>query len=205
VNPVVAVVDLGLGNLNSVRWALERAGATATVTRDPREIDEAEGVVLPGVGHYQAAADNLAQSGLEPLLRRRSLEVPFLGICLGMQLLFERSAEGGRGLGLLPGTVERLPPMGLPLPHMGWNEVAVRTASGLLGGVGPGEAYFCHSYAVRPAEDLLASAVTDYGEPFVSAVQRSWLIGVQFHPEKSGAYGARILSRFVEEVARCSS
>jgi glutamine amidotransferase len=203
--PYLAVVDLGLGNLNSVRWALERAGARVAVTRDPAVIRQADGVVLPGVGHYRAGAERLAADGLDRVLRERAARVPLLGICLGMQLLFERSEEGGRGLGLFPGVVTRLSVDDLPLPHVGWNGVEVRAAAGIVGAVGGGEAYFCHTYAVRPSDALLAAAVTDYGEPFVSAVQRGWVTGVQFHPEKSGAYGARFLQAFVDGVARCSS
>lgn len=200
---MIAVVDLGLGNLSSVKWALERAGGDATVTADPAVVRSAQAVVLPGVGHYAAGANRLAESGLDRAIWEQSARVPLLGICLGMQLLFEGSEEGGRGLGLLPGFVRALRRDDLPLPHMGWNQVRTRAAAGPLKAVGDGDAYFCHSYVVEPSESLLAVSFTDYGGEFVSAVQRQWMTGVQFHPEKSGAYGKRVLAAFVEEVALC--
>jgi glutamine amidotransferase len=201
----VAIVDLGVGNLNSVRWALERLGMPVTVTRDPSAVEAADGIVLPGVGHYAAAAYRLEQDGLGDAIRARAGSVPILGICLGMQLLFDRSEEGGRGLGLLPGRVTRLQAPGLPVPHVGWNTVQVRAAVGLLAAAGSGDAYFCHSYVVRPQDDLVGAAHTDYGEWFVSAVQQGLVTGVQFHPERSGAYGQRVLEQFGRQVQRCCS
>jgi glutamine amidotransferase len=191
--------------LNSVKWALERAGGAALVTPDPAAAEAAAGLVLPGVGNFARGAERLQASGWDEVLRRRVWAVPTLGICLGMQLLLEGSDEGGRGLGVLPGWVERMDAPALPLPHMGWNQVAVRHAAGILGRLGDGEAYFCHTYAVRPADPLRVAAVTDYGGPFASAVQCGPLVGVQFHPEKSGRYGARLLALFVEEVTACST
>lgn len=200
----VAVVDLDRGNLQSVAWALERLGVAVAVTRDPEEVARASGVVLPGVGHYAAAAHELARTGLGDAIWSRVGVVPVLGICLGLQLLFESSEEGGRGLGVLPGTVERLDVGPAPLPHMGWNQVQPTAAAGLLAEVGAGEAYFCHTFAVHPRDGLLASAVTDYQRPFVSAVQKGLVAGVQFHPERSGAYGRRVLDAFARQVKRCS-
>ena len=202
---MIAVVDLGIGNLNSVRWALERAGATVEVTRDPARIEAAEGIVIPGVGNFRAGSERLHTEGLDACLARAVLRVPTLGICLGMQLLLDGSQEGGVGLGILPGRVERLVVEGMPLPHMGWNQVDVRHAAGLLARLGSGEAYFCHSYAAYPTDPMRAAATTTYGSPFVSAVAVGHIVGVQFHPEKSGRYGARLLSLFVEEVTGCSS
>jgi glutamine amidotransferase len=200
----VAILDLELGNLNSVRWALERLGAAVVVTADPSVAASADGLVLPGVGHYAAGAERLAASGLDDAIRRRVGAVPILGICLGMQLLFDRSEEGGRGLGVLAGTVTRLETAQAPLPHMGWNTVEVRAAAGPLAAAGAGDAYFCHTYAVRPEDPLLATAYTEYGEVFVSAVQRGLVSGVQFHPERSGAYGSAVLQSFLQQVTRCS-
>jgi glutamine amidotransferase len=176
-----------------------------TVTADPAAIEAADGIVLPGVGHYAPAARRLTESGIGDAIRARAGVVPILGICLGMQLLFERSEEGGRGLGLLPGRVTRLEAPGLPVPHVGWNTVRVRAAAGPLAAVGSGDAYFCHSYVVRPRDDLMAAAYTDYGECFVSAVQQGLVTGVQFHPERSGVYGQRVLEQFWRQVERCCS
>jgi glutamine amidotransferase len=201
---MIALVDVGWGNLNSVRWALERAGADVTVTRDPAVVERATGIVLPGVGHFGSASARLAAQGLDVALRSAIGRVPFLGICLGMQLLFEESEEGGRGLGVFPGRVRALRNPPGPLPHMGWNTVEVTEAGGLLKTVGPGDAYFCHTYAVDPADPVLVAAWTEYGTRFVSAVQAGLVTGVQFHPEKSGRYGHRLLTAFLEEVARCS-
>lgn len=200
---MIAVVDLGLGNLSSVKWALERVGGDATVTADPAVVRSAQALVLPGVGHYAAGARRLAETGLDQAIWDQATRVPILGICLGMQLLFAGSEEGGRGLGLLPGFVRALHRDGMPLPHMGWNQVRVRAAAGPLNAAGDGDAYFCHSYVVEPSESLLAMAFTDYGGEFVSAVQRQLITGVQFHPEKSGGYGRQLLAAFVEEVALC--
>ena len=197
---MIAVVDLALGNLNSVRWALERVGADVVVTRSPDVVERADGVVLPGVGNFAAGAERLRASGLDRAVRRRAqADVPLLGICLGMQLFFEESEEGGQGLGLLPGRVVRLDSGERPLPHMGWN-----TVEPCEGQLPRGEAYFCHSYAAVPADRRVVAAETEYGTRFVSAVRAGRWLGVQFHPEKSGAYGRRILAAFLQEVEACS-
>lgn len=201
---MIAVVDLGIGNLNSVRWGLERLGAAVSVTADPAVLQAARGIVLPGVGHFEAAAERLAESGLGPVLLERADAVPILGICLGMQLLFDWSEEGGKGLGLLPGAVRRMQPTGLPLPHTGWNAVNVQPNAGFLAAVGSGEAYFVHSYVVDPYDGRHISARTEYGQQFPSAVRRGLVAGVQFHPERSGAYGGQVLAAFLEEVRACS-
>ncbi|MDA8346817.1 MAG: imidazole glycerol phosphate synthase subunit HisH [Thermaerobacter sp.] len=201
---MIAVVDLGFGNLNSVRWALERLRAEVLVTSDPAVLRESSGIVLPGVGHFGAAADRLAESGLGPVLRERAGAVPILGICLGMQLLFDWSEEGGEGLGLLPGAVRRMGYTGLPLPHTGWNAVDVRPDAGFLAAAGSGEAYFVHSYAVDPEDGTHIAAYTEYGERFPSAVRSGLIAGVQFHPERSGAYGRRVLAAYLGEVKACS-
>lgn len=197
---MIAIVDLALGNLNSVRWALERVGAEVVVTRSPDVVEAADGIVLPGVGNFAAGAERLRASGLDRVVRRRAeADVPLLGICLGMQLFFEGSEEGGEGLGLLAGRVVLLDTGGRPLPHMGWNTVEPREDA-----LPRGEAYFCHSYAALPADSRVVAAETEYGGRFVSAVRSGRWLGVQFHPEKSGAYGRRILTAFLEEVEACS-
>jgi glutamine amidotransferase len=199
----VAIVDLGFGNLNSVRWALERLGVDALITADADTVLAADAIVMPGVGHFAAASARLTGTGLDTAIWRRAGAVPLLGICLGMQLLFDGSEEGGRGLGLLPGTVTRLSEPAGPLPHVGWNAVHVSAAAGIMARAGAGDAYFCHTYAVRPQDSLLSAAYTDYGDRFVSAVQKGVVCGVQFHPERSGMYGAAVLEAFLE-LARCS-
>lgn len=213
----VAIVDLGLGNLSSVRWSFARLGASAVVTTDPEVLEAAAGIVLPGVGSFAAGASRLSASGLRDALWRRIGVVPVLGICLGMQLLFERSQEGPlapalahaeprsapKGLGVLSGVVAKLEQV-TPLPHMGWNTVDVSTAAGIMAEVGSGDAYFCHSYVAHPQDALDQAAFTEYGARFVSAVQRGLVTGVQFHPERSGAYGQAVLGAFWRQVQRCS-
>ncbi len=199
----VVIVDLGLGNLNSVRWALERLGTNASITSEADMIPAADAIVMPGVGHFSAASARLTEKGLDTAIERRAGAVPILGICLGMQLLFERSEEGGRGLGLLPGRVTSLTRPAGPLPHVGWNTVQVSASAGIMARAGSGDAYFCHTYAVRPQDRLLGSAYTDYGDRFVSAVQKGLVCGVQFHPERSGDYGAAVLEAFLG-LAACS-
>jgi imidazole glycerol-phosphate synthase subunit HisH len=198
--PKIAVLDYGMGNLRSVEKALERSGARAVVTREPDEIRSADGVVLPGVGAFPKAMRNLRSLGLDDLLvERLEAGVPTLGICLGLQLLFERSSEneGSEGLGLLPGRVERLPAPGLKVPLIGWTPVRWQKDSTLAAEL-PDDSpfYFVHSFApvdVAP-EDRLGEAT--YGERFVCAVERAPLYGVQFHPEKSSAGGLRLLENF---------
>ena len=201
----VAVVNLKRGNLKSVVWALERLGLAVAITEDPAVVARADAVVLPGVGHFAAAARELRRSGMDQALWDRVGAVPLLGICLGMQLLFEASEEGGRGLGVLPGTVARLDVGSAPLPHVGWNQVCPTAAAGWMREAGAGDAYFCHAFAVKPQDRLVTTAVTDYHGGFVSAVQRGLVAGVQFHPERSGAYGRRVLAAFAQQVARCSA
>jgi glutamine amidotransferase len=189
-----------MGNRRSVEKAFEHVGAVVRVTRDPREIRAAAGVILPGVGAFPRAMANLRELELEDVLRERAeAGVPLLGICLGMQLLFERSTElgGADGLGVLPGYADGLQTGGSRLPHIGWNVVSWRRDSPLTAGL-PGETafYHVHSFAARPAEatDLLGSA--EYGESFASAVERENVFGVQFHPEKSSRHGLRLLANF---------
>jgi imidazole glycerol-phosphate synthase subunit HisH len=196
----IAILDYGMGNLRSAEKALERVGAAAVVTSDHERVRDADGVVLPGVGAFPKAMEAVRRLGLDGLVGERlAAGVPTLGICLGMQLLFERSTElgGADGLGLLPGTVEAIHAPGLKVPQIGWNEVRWRRPSPLIEGLpDPAAFYHVHSYAPRPArdDDVLGTAV--YGSELVSAVARPPLFGVQFHPEKSGRHGLRLLRNF---------
>lgn len=191
----VAVIKLGVGNTASVMFALERLGADAALTDDPVSVGEAERVILPGVGAAPAAMRAL-NGGLRQVLR--DFTRPLLGICLGQQLLYEFSHEGGvAGLGLLPGEVTALAPTPyLPAPHMGWSALRIERECALFDGVGTGEyAYFVHSY-VCPVDDATV-ATAEYGRPFSAAVARGNVFGCQFHPERSGAVGARVLRNFL--------
>jgi glutamine amidotransferase len=190
------IIDSGGANLASLQFALERLGARAVVSSDARAIAAAGRVILPGVGSAADAMQRLRRSGLAELLP--TLRQPVLGICLGMQLLFERSAEGvTECLGLLPGTVRRLEAArGRPVPHMGWNQVTHSRQDPLLAGIEPGEYfYFVHSYAA-PASQVTIAAV-DYGEPIPAVVRRGNFWGTQFHPERSACAGARLLGNFL--------
>ncbi len=190
------IIDSGGANLASLQFALERLGARALVSSDARAIEAAARVVLPGVGSASDAMQRLRQSGLAEVLPR--LRQPVLGICLGMQLLFERSEEGmTECLGLLPGTVRRLKSApGRPVPHMGWNQLTPSREDPLLEGIEPGEYfYFVHSYAVPVCEVTIAEVC--YGEAFSAAVRRENFWGAQFHPERSAAAGARLLGNFL--------
>jgi glutamine amidotransferase len=188
----VAIADYGAGNLRSVVSALERAGAEPMVTTDPAVIEDAPLAVIAGVGHVGAASQGLAAHGLAEALRRRAETArPVLGICVGMQLLFEESDEGGAGLGLLKGPVRRI--RARRVPHMGWNTLAVVTGEALVGGLDGTDVYFAHSYAVEPADPAVAVATVDHDGSLVAAVSAGALAGVQFHPERSGVAGARLL------------
>ena len=187
----VALVDYGAGNLRSVCSALARVGAEPVVSATPEQVAEAPLALVAGVGNAGAAAARLEELGLADALRRRAeAGRPLLGICLGMQLLFEESEEGGRGLGLLRGRVARL--RAARVPHMGWNALRVRTPSALLDGLDGEHVYFAHSYGCEPAEQV-AVADVDHDGTIVAAVERAPVAGVQFHPERSGPAGRRVL------------
>ena len=198
---MIAVLDYGIGNLRSAEKALQHLGAPARLTRDPDEAADAGAVVLPGVGAFGRCMEALTDSGLLPVVREAvAAGKPFLGICVGMQMLFEDSEEapGVAGIGLLAGTVRRLPP-GVRHPHMGWNDVEVRNGSALFAGLPPRPyLYFVHSYAPVPADPGVVAATTDYGGPVVAAVETGRLWATQFHPEKSSANGLAVLANFVK-------
>jgi len=203
---MIAIIDYGMGNLRSVQKGFEKAGVASAVVRDPAAVDGAGGVVLPGVGAFADAMANLLALGLDAAVRR-AVEAgkPFLGICLGQQLLFDASEEWGltEGLGIFPGRVRRLPE-GLKVPHMGWNQVEAARPDPLLAGIPDGSSfYFVHSYYVDPVEPDLALARTGYGVRFASIVGRGKVYGIQFHPEKSSALGLQILKNFGEMVVPC--
>jgi imidazole glycerol-phosphate synthase subunit HisH len=194
----VALVDYGMGNRRSVEKALEHVGATVARTADPEEIRAADAVVVPGVGAFPEAMRRLNAAGLDEVIRERAEGgTPVLGICLGMQLLFERSVEheGAPGLGLLPGEVTALEAP--KVPHIGWNRVAMRRASGLTRGLGDATAFYhVHSFVCRASEEDVVGE-GEYGERFASIVERDNVAGVQFHPEKSSRDGLQLLANFV--------
>jgi imidazole glycerol-phosphate synthase subunit HisH len=196
----VALVDYGMGNRRSVEKALEHVGATVARTADRDEIAGADAIVLPGVGAFPEAMRRLRSLALEDVIRERAdAGVPLLGICLGMQLLFERSDEheGATGLGLLPGTVTRLDAPGLKIPHIGWNEVTFSRPSALTDGLGERAAFYhVHTFACRPSEERDVVGRGEYGERFVSIVERGNVMGAQFHPEKSSRDGLALLRNF---------
>ncbi len=192
----VAIADYGAGNLRSLSSALARAGAEPVVTIDPAVVAEAPLALIAGVGHVGSAAAGLARHGLGDALRERvSAGRPVAGICVGMQLLFGESEEGGRGLGLLEGTVPRL--RARRVPHMGWNALRTTRRSATLAGLDGADVYFAHSFAVEPRDEDVAAATVDHDGPVVAAVEAGPLAGVQFHPERSGAAGARTLENLL--------
>ncbi len=198
----VAIVDYGVGNLKSVSNALAYLGQSTLVTGEAREIERADAVLLPGVGAFPDAADKLRQTGLDGVLRRQAGRKPVLGICLGMQLLFDWGEEGRRcpGLGLVGGGVERIQ-TDLKLPHIGWNSLSFPNPSPLFRGLEEGVyVYFVHSYCGHAAsgEDVIAE--TQYGGPVTAAVDHNGVYGCQFHPEKSGEVGLQILKNFGELI-----
>jgi glutamine amidotransferase len=205
VENMIVIIDYGMGNLRSVQKALERAGALTCVSQNPKDIEKAGKIVLPGVGAMKPAMEKLRRLNLDGAVKEAVLAGKiFLGICLGLQLLFEESDEGengSEGLGILSGRVEKFPlKSGLKIPHMGWNQLKFRKKEcPLLKGIKDGEnVYFCHSYYVKPKNSSVIAAQTDYGMDFTSAVWSNNIFGVQFHPEKSQTAGLTILKNFVE-------
>jgi imidazole glycerol-phosphate synthase subunit HisH len=203
---MIAIVDYGMGNLRSVQKGFARVGYEAEVTRDVGRIAAARGVVLPGVGAFHACMENLARFGLvEPIRDVIVKKKPFLGICLGFQLLFSESEEFGRqkGLELFPGKVVGFhPDNGLKVPHMGWNRIEKKKESPFLEGLASGDyVYFVHSFYVVPEASSLIATTTDYGGTFASSIATDRLFACQFHPEKSQELGLRILANFGRFVA----
>ncbi len=197
---MIAIIDYGMGNIRSVQKALERVGARTTVTNKPPDILNADKVVLPGVGAIGPAVKRLQELGLTGAIKGSlAAGKPFLGICLGLQLLFEKSDEGGdvSGMGVLPGRVIRF--KALKVPHMGWNTISPNGSDNpLFEGIPPDTYfYFCHSYYVEPQEDSSVASTTDYGLRFASSIRDGHIFGVQFHPEKSQEAGLGLLKNFV--------
>jgi imidazole glycerol-phosphate synthase subunit HisH len=195
----IAILDYGMGNLRSVEKALEHVGASATISSDAATVRAADGVILPGVGAYPRAMERIAELGFDELIaERRESGAPILGICLGLQLLFDSTTElgGAAGLGLLPGPVDGIEADGLKVPHIGWSPVRWEQDSRLVEGI-PTETpfYFVHSFAPRPDPAVLLGSAA-YGARFACAAESGDVFGVQFHPEKSSAAGLRLLSNF---------
>ena len=202
---MIAIVDYGMGNLRSVQKAFEAVGHQAIVTRNPSQIADASHVVLPGVGAFGDCMNNLIRYELDtPIRQAISCGKPFLGICLGLQLLFTESEEFGKhqGLGILPGTVKRFTfssstTAGLKVPHMGWNTISIQRHSPLLEEIPPAShVYFVHSYYVVPDDSAVTCTTTEYGVPFVSSVSKDNIFASQFHPEKSQKIGLQLFRNF---------
>ena len=199
---MIAIIDYDAGNLRSVEKALTALGETAVITRSPQEILSADKVILPGVGSFGDAMEKLCQYNLtEVICKVADQGTPFLGICLGLQLLFESSDEtpGVKGLGLLPGRILKIPDSpGLKVPHMGWNSLAIRPDARLFSGIGSGAyVYFVHSYYLKAADPSIVAASTWYSTDIHASVERDNVFACQFHPEKSGEVGRAILKNFI--------
>ena len=200
----IAIIDYGAGNLRSVEKAFQKVGVAAEVTKDKNTIRGAKGIVFPGVGSFDAAIKELRNLSLEGVIGEAiALGKPFLGICLGMQHLFESSEEGKeKGLALLPGTVKKFnfaggPWSNLSIPHMGWNRLLIKHKAPIFDGIEDGAMfYFAHSYYAAPQDEQIVATRTDYGPEFASAVWKGNIYGIQFHPEKSGAAGLKVLANF---------
>ena len=208
--PTIGVIDYGMGNRRSVQKALEHVGARAQITSDHAQLRACDGLVLPGVGAFPLAMRNLRELGLAELIAGRAEQgTPLLGICLGMQLLFDRSAElePSTGLGLIAGEVTWLDAGGLRVPHIGWNEVGFERPGLLTEGLPPAGCpfYHVHSLAPRPRDPVDVVGTTEYGERFATIVERGSVLGVQFHPEKSSTHGLRLLGSFVALCAAAVS
>ena len=200
---MIAIIDYGMGNLRSVQKGLEQVGHAATITSDPHELARADRVVLPGVGAFGDAMSELHSRGLvDPIRAVIAAGKPFLGICLGLQLLFETGYEDGEhvGLGILPGVVRRFElPHDFKVPHMGWNQLIMRRPAPIFAGLNDGvHMYFVHSYYVVPSDPAVIATETDYGGLFVSSIWLDNIYATQIHPEKSQADGLRVLKNFAE-------
>jgi glutamine amidotransferase len=203
--PKIVIIDYGMGNLRNVQKAFEKIGFDARLTRNKNEIGRASAIVLPGVGAFKDCVENLKKYGLvEPLLRSIEKGKPYLGICLGLQILFSESEEFGshKGLDLIKGKVVRfVPDPEHKVPHMGWNTIEKEKEGPMLQGIERGDFfYFVHSYYVIPDKTQWISSFTTYGKPFVSSIWKENLFATQFHPEKSQQKGLRILENFVKSI-----
>jgi len=202
----IAIIDYGAGNLRSVQKALEKLGFKAVLTKDKNEIRASSGIILPGVGSFDSAILELRKNNLETSIEESiALNKPFLGICLGYQMLFDESEEGKqKGLGIIKGRVKKFsfdktPFENLAIPHMGWNRLIIRHPSGVFNGIVSGSmVYFAHSYYPEPDDKMVVSTDTDYGIEFASSISKRNIYGIQFHPEKSGEVGLKILKNFGE-------
>lgn len=196
---MIVIIDYGVGNLKSVQNGFAQAGYNTVVSGDPKEIEAADGLVLPGVGAFGKAMDNLRRDGLDRVVLSQAKKgVPLLGICVGLQLLFDSSEEMGRhrGLGLIPGEVVLFRGE-LKVPQIGWNQVRIRREHPLLDGIRDGDYfYFVHSYYARPADKGALLATAEYGVDFAAVVQKDNVFGIQFHPEKSSRLGLAILANY---------
>lgn len=201
---MITIIDYGMGNLHSVQKAFAKLGCEVEITRQPGTLLRAKKVVLPGVGAFGDAMDNLNNYGLIEVIKQIiTRQTPFLGICLGLQLLFEESEEapGVPGLGLMRGKIKKIPAAGLKVPHMGWNSLEFCTPSPLFTGLAADSyVYFVHSYYAAASDAENITAVTPYGQSLTAAVGNGNLQAVQFHPEKSGTVGLQILQNFKEMV-----
>ena len=201
--PMIAIVDYQMGNLRSVQKAFEKVGAEVEITSDPEQLRRAERIVLPGVGAFEDAIAELHRRSLvEPMRELIDQGVPFLGICLGLQLLFDVSHEGGRfdGMGVIPGEVVRFEDQpGVKIPHMGWNQAVIRQQAPLLAGIDEGaHFYFVHSYYVNPIDPGVVAMECEYHQRFCSMIWRDNIFATQFHPEKSQQAGLQLLKNFAE-------
>ncbi len=197
---MIAIIDYGAGNLRSVANAITRLGHYPKITSDPADVLNAQAVILPGVGAAADTMENLKTLGLVSAIRQFIAEErPFLGVCIGLQVLLTGTEEGGwhECLGIIPGRVRKLPP-GQKIPHMGWNQVRQQSPHPIFSGIPDGaNFYFVHSYYVEPEDKSLAAGETDYGIPFCSIIARENLVATQFHPEKSGEVGLKIYDNFL--------
>lgn len=204
----LAIIDYGVGNFRNVQKAFQAVGADADITESVQAVRDAGAVVLPGVGAFGDAIDNLRQRGLDrPVLDALRAGKPLFGICVGLQLMFDESEEMGQhtGLGIFPGKIVRFPTTELPVPHMGWNQIHPAQAHPLLNHIDNGDfAYFAHSYYARPQNPAHVVATTDYGLDYASVVARDNVCAIQFHPEKSQQVGLQILKNFVELAEKAS-
>lgn len=198
---MIAIIDYGMGNLRSVQKALQTLGFPCVITKDKTQIKQASGIILPGVGAFDPAIEELRKNNLEStMLEEIARGKPFLGICLGLQILFTKSEEGkSTGLSVFAGASKRFPPSDLAVPHMGWNRLIIKRRPPILEGIENGAMmYFAHSYFPAPEDASVIAAETDYGANFASVVAKGNVFGVQFHPEKSGEAGLKMLKNFGE-------